>query len=112
MLTKPMTAASINAIILSLLDRGDSYGYLIIKQVRDLSGGAIDWPAGSLYPVLHRMKTEGLVESYWQQPTGERRRRDYHITDKGRRALGAANQQWLTVHNLLLQLWGPQPHLT
>jgi DNA-binding PadR family transcriptional regulator len=112
MLTKPMTAASINAIILSLLDRGDSYGYLLIKQVRDLSGGAIDWPAGSLYPVLHRMKTEGLVESYWQQPTGERRRRYYHITDKGRRALGAEKQQWLTVHNLLLQLRGHQPHLT
>ncbi len=108
-LSKPMTAASINAVILALLDRGDSYGYEIIKNVRALSGGAIDWPAGSLYPVLHRMRTDGLVESYWQQPEGERRRRYYSITAKGRKALGEEKAQWMTVHNLLMQLWGPDP---
>ncbi|HMB89497.1 MAG TPA: PadR family transcriptional regulator [Rhodothermales bacterium] len=113
MLSKSMTAASINAIILSLLEQGgESYGYLIIKNVRELSGGAIDWPAGSLYPVLHRLKTEGLVESYWNQPEGERRRRYYRITAKGRQALSAEKSQWFTVHNLLIQLWGPQPSLT
>jgi DNA-binding PadR family transcriptional regulator len=112
MLSKPMTAASINAIILTILDRADSYGYQIIKQVRDLSDGEIDWQAGSLYPVLHRMKTDGLVTAYWLQPEGERRRRYYRITDKGREALGAEKEQWFTVHNLLIQLWGPQTSLT
>ena len=107
-----MTAASINAVLLAILARGDSYGYEIIKQVRDLTDGAIDWPAGSLYPVLHRLKTDGLVESYWMQPEGERRRRYYRITEKGRKALGAEKEQWFTVHNLLMQLWGPQPSLT
>lgn len=112
MLSKPMTAASINAIILTILDRGDSYGYEIIKHVRDLSDGEIDWPAGSLYPVLHRMKTDGLVTSYWHQPDGERRRRYYRITAQGRTALSAEKKQWFTVHNLLIQLWGPQTRLT
>ena len=111
MLSKSMTGASINAIILALLNRGDSYGYLIIKSVRELTGGEIDWPAGSLYPVLHRMKTDGLVESYWKQPEGERRRRYYRITEKGRKALGVEKKQWFTVHNLLTQLWGPDPVL-
>lgn len=102
-----MTAASINAVLLAILDRQDAYGYQIIKRVRELSHGQIDWPAGSLYPVLHRMMTDGLVESYWHQPEGERRRRYYRITPKGKKALRAEQQQWYTVHNLLLQLWGP-----
>jgi DNA-binding PadR family transcriptional regulator len=104
-----MTGASINAIVLAMLDRGDSYGYLIIKRVNELSGGAIDWPAGSLYPVLHRMKTDGLVESYWKQPEGERRRRYYRITEKGRKSLQAEMNQWMTVHDLLVQLVGTKP---
>lgn len=110
-LSKSMTGASINAIVLAMLDRGDTYGYVIIKRVNELSGGEIDWPAGSLYPVLHRMKTDDLVESYWKQPEGERRRRYYRITAKGRKALEAEKKQWFTVHNLLEQLWGPQPDL-
>ena len=110
-LSKSLTAASITAIILGLLERGDTYGYRIIKNVRELSGGEIDWPAGSLYPVLHRMKADGLVDWYWIQPEGGRRRRYYRITSKGRRALGVEKEQWFTVHNLLVQLWGPEPGL-
>lgn len=112
MLSKSMTAASITPALLAILDRHDSYGYEIIQQIRDLSDGEIDWPAGSLYPVLHRMKSDGLVESYWRQPEGERRRRYYRITVKGRKALQAEKKQWLTVHNLLVRLWGPEPSLT
>ena len=112
MLSKSLTGASITPAVLAILARCDSYGYDIIQKIRELSDGEIDWPAGSLYPVLHRMKTDGLVDSYWRQPEGERRRRYYRITAEGRRALQAEKKQWLTVHNLLAQLWGPEPSLT
>lgn len=110
--SKSMTGASAQAIVLSILGRRESYGYEIIKEVDRLSDGAIEWAAGSLYPLLHRMKADGLVESFWVEKEGERRRRYYRITEKGRKALAAEKKEWLVVHNILAQLWGLQPSLT
>ena len=109
--SKAMTGASVQAIILSLLGHADSYGYEIIKKVHRLSGGEVEWAAGSLYPVMHRMMADGLVDAYWLEPEGERRRRYYRITPKGRKALEAERRQWMTVHGILAQLWGMQPGL-
>jgi len=105
MSTKSLTGASISAVILSILQNGDSYGYDIINQVRQRSGEEIEWKAGSLYPVMHRMQTNGWIEDYWHEPEGERRRRYYRITPKGVKALEQERQKWMTTHRLLLSLW-------
>ena len=105
MSTKSLTGASVSAIILSILSHGDSYGYAIIHKVRDLSGGDVEWAAGSLYPVMHRMKADGWIEDYWAEPEGERRRRYYKITAVGEVALAAEKKKWMTVHSVLTQLW-------
>lgn len=109
MSARALTGASAEPIVLSLLDRGDAYGYRIIHEVRRLSGGEMAWAAGSLYPILHRMKAAGLVTSYWEAPEGERRRRYYRLTPKGRRKLEAEKRRWLAAHNVLAQLWGLPP---
>ena len=106
MSSKSLTGASVTSIILSILLSGDNYGYSIIKRVRDLSGGKLEWGAGSLYPVMHRMKSQGLLDDYWVEREGERRRRYYKITQKGRLALEVEKQKWLTVHEVLAHLWG------
>ncbi|GAG59318.1 unnamed protein product [marine sediment metagenome] len=106
MSTKSLTGASITAVILSILQNGDSYGYDIISQVRERSGSQIEWKAGSLYPVMHRMQTNGWIEDYWLEPEGERRRRYYRITEKGRTALAQERQKWMMFHNILVGLWG------
>jgi PadR family transcriptional regulator len=105
MSTKSLNGASISAIILSILQNGDSYGYDIISQVRSKSGGQVEWAAGSLYPVMHRMKADGWIEDYWHEPEGERRRRYYKITIAGQKALAIERKKWMTFHNLLSQLW-------
>lgn len=107
---KALTGASAQTIVLSILEGGDNYGYQIIGRVLRLSDGEVEWAAGSLYPLLHRMKADGLIESYWVE--GERRRRYYRITPAGRRALDREKQAWLSVHRIFVQLWGLQPGLT
>ena len=104
MSSRSLTGASIHAIILSILKNGDSYGYDIIQQVRTLSNCEVEWAAGSLYPVLHRIKSRGWIEDYWVQPENERRRRYYKITLKGLRELERETREWMTIHNLLEQL--------
>ena len=109
---KALTGASAQTIVLSILDRGDNYGYKIIKHVHQLSEGAVEWAAGSLYPLMHRMKADGFVESFWVEGEGERRRRYYRITAKGRKALEKEKREWLSVHRIFVQLWGLQPSLS
>lgn len=109
---KALTGASAQTIVLSILERGESYGYQIIKRVNELSAGEVEWAAGSLYTLMHRMKAEGLVESYWVEAEGERRRRFYRITPKGVGALEKEKKDWLSVHNIFVQLWGLQPSLS
>lgn len=105
MSTKSLNGASISPVILSILKNGDSYGYDIIQQVKERTGGQLEWAAGSLYPVMHRMQTNGWITDYWFEPEGERRRRYYSITSKGLKALSAQRKDWMMFHNLLAGLW-------
>ena len=111
MLSKELVAASTVPLVLSLLFKGESYGYELIQKVRELSGGKIEWTEGMLYPVLHWMERENLIESEWRTAEdGGRRRRYYRIRKEGRKALRSEQQQWLAVHTTLLKLWKTKPH--
>jgi PadR family transcriptional regulator, regulatory protein PadR len=90
--TKDLTAASATPMVLGIIAAGDSYGYEIIKNVKTLSGGALEWSEGMLYPVLHRLEEGGLAESYWSGD--ERPRKYYRITEAGRLALAELRSQW------------------
>lgn len=63
MLRKELVAASAEPLILSLLSKGESYGYAIIQEVKERSGGKLNWTDGMLYPVLHRLEQRGLIKA-------------------------------------------------
>jgi len=109
MLSKELMAASTRPLILSILRRGESYGYQIIQDVKQLSGGNLEWSDGMLYPVLHKLQKEGLIESTWHQSEGGRKRKYYSITDSGVAELETAKNQWFSIHGVLEQIWGPVP---
>ena len=112
MLSKELVAASTVPLVLSVLTEGESYGYELIRRVRELSGGRIEWTEGMLYPVLHWMERERMIESEWRAAAGERRRKYYRLRKEGRTALKQEQQQWMTVHGALMKLWKTKPHLT
>ena len=109
MLAKDMVAASAKPLLLSILAEGESYGYEIIQKVRDISGGKIEWSDGMLYPVLHRMERDGLIESEWKEADSGRQRKYYYLSSNGRNVLKNERQQWLTVHHTLARLWNIKP---
>ncbi len=111
-LSKELVAASTVPLVLSVLSAGESYGYALIQRVSELSEGKILWTEGMLYPVLHWMEGEGLVESEWKESDAGRRRKYYRICKAGRKALQAEKQQWVTVNSTLTKLWKTQPGLT
>jgi PadR family transcriptional regulator PadR len=112
MLSKELVAASTVPLVLSVLTEGESYGYALIQRVLALSGGRIVWTEGMLYPVLHWMEKEKMIEADWREAETGRKRKYYRLRKEGRRALQAERQQWLTVHETLTNLWNTQPSLT
>jgi DNA-binding PadR family transcriptional regulator len=105
MISKNLTAASTKAIILGILRQGNSYGYLIIKKIKEISGGNINYSDGMLYPVLHRLEKEGLISSQWVMEGDTKPRKYYAITDQGKEALRVEKEQWLQVNTVLSTLW-------
>lgn len=103
---KDLVAASATPLVLAILDEGESYGYAILKRVRALSDGELDWTDGMLYPLLHRLNRLGYVTTEWRTPPEGRRRRYYSITDEGRSALAEHKRQWVTVTKALSDMWG------
>ncbi len=110
MLSKELVAASTVPLVLSVLAQGESYGYALIQRVRELSGGSIEWTEGMLYPVLHWMEREKLIEAEWREAETGRKRKYYRLRKEGRHALRNEREQWRSVNQTLTRLWKLQPH--
>ncbi len=91
-------------VILKLLSEKSTYGYEMIKLVNERTGGLFQWREGSLYPCLHRMEAEGLIQSFWQS-VEDKNRKYYAITKKGKKAaeekITEAKQFCSALNNLL-----------
>ena len=110
MITKELVAASTEPLILSLLSRGESYGYAIIQEIKKLSEDQMQWTDGMLYPVLHRMEDKGWINSRWKEAENGRKRKYYSIKKDGKAALEQHRTEWMLVHEVLTGL-GEERHV-
>lgn len=84
---------SLPLLILNILTRGASHGYRIAQQIKAQSEGVLDFKEGTLYPTLHSLEQQGLLEAYTTEENG-RPRRYYQITSRGRKELEKQRQEW------------------
>ena len=105
MISKALIAASTKPLLLSILMDGETYGYRIIKQMKVLSGGHLEWSFGMLYPVLHRLEKEGFIAAQWKKSERGRLRKYYRLTEAGREELDREKAQWLAVQGVFAKLW-------
>ena len=108
MFSKRLLAASLEPLMLSLLADGPKYGYEIIQCARRLSNDQIHWPNSKLYPLLHRLECDGLVEAFWQPSDSGPDRKYYRLTPKGQKALAATKKEWQSMNAIFAQLWEPE----
>lgn len=76
--------------VLALLSRGDSYAYEIASRLAD----AVDMGEGTIYPLMRRMQSEGLVATYLEESPSGPPRKYYKITDAGHERLAAQVAEW------------------
>ena len=95
-LNKEILKGHIDTLILAILEKKDSYGFEIAKNVLDET--TFELKDGTLYISLKRLESKGLIESYWQSSQGPGNRRKYYkITEEGVRNLDLKVQEWTFV---------------
>lgn len=83
----------LEGLILAVLGQRPLHGYAIALELRERSGGMLEVPEGTLYPVLHKLEKEGLIRSRWEVVNG-RRRRVYVPSSKAGRAVRERFDSW------------------
>ncbi len=101
---KELKGASVNLLILAILQKGDSYGYEMAAYLEKLSDGQLKWKAPSMYPVLKKMEETAIIESYWKIEEFDRPRKYYHILEKGTKLLEKERKDWELMHSLISKM--------
>jgi PadR family transcriptional regulator PadR len=98
---KEIMKGSIDILILSIIEKQDTYGYEIAKCIKERSEGLYSMGEGTLYPALKRMEGKELIRSYWQGDELTGKRKYYRITDRGKEVLNERICEWNKVTNLI-----------
>jgi transcriptional regulator len=85
---------TLDMLILKAISLEQLHGYGVLLRIKQISGGALDIPQGSLYPALYRLEHQGLIASEWGQSENNRRAKYYTLTALGRRRLREETAGW------------------
>lgn len=81
--------------VLNAISAGKIYGYDIVRKLRAVDGLVIS--EGTIYPILSRLKREGLVSTAIEESSQGPARKYYQLTDQGQRHLDTMNSHWLSI---------------
>jgi len=81
-------------VLLRLLAEGPSYGYQLVGEVAERSGGGLELASGTLYPLLYRLEEQGWVETEWEDAERGARRKYYRLTAAGAERLEELAVAW------------------
>src|SRR5262250_2699258 len=85
---------TLDLIVLQTLRWGPRHGYGIAQMIRASSRDVLQVDTGSLYPALHRLEQQNLVEAEWDISESRQRVRVYRLTAAGRKQLAAERSKW------------------
>jgi PadR family transcriptional regulator, regulatory protein PadR len=81
-------------LILRTLETGPNHGFAIARRIQQVSRSVLRVEQGSLYPALHRIELDGLIESYWGTTENNRKAKYYRLTRRGSRQLATETKRW------------------
>lgn len=108
MFSRELKKGSTELLILSLIEARPRHGYEIGKLIETRTGGKLKYRIPSLYPTLCRLEDRGWTKGRWVENSGERRRRYYQLTPRGRKALAEQRENWQQFIFAVQQVTGDQ----
>lgn len=107
---KSLITGSTTMLVLTLLNDGDKYGYEMINKLEEKSDATFVLKEGTLYPILHGLENDGMVESYTAETDNGRKRKYYRITAKGQRLLADKKKEWDLFTSKVNKVLGGEVH--
>src|SRR6185369_6033479 len=95
--TLELLKGTLDLLILRTLDPGAMHGSAIAERISQVTRGAFQVKAGSLFPALHRLEQESWIEGQWHESAEVRRVRSYSMTRDGRRQLAVEKKTWMRI---------------
>jgi DNA-binding PadR family transcriptional regulator len=92
--SKELLKGAADTLVLSAFADGEKYGYQVVRELENRSEGFFRLKEGTLYPILHRLESQGLLSARWQTMPNGSERRYYALTGAGRRMLSAKLTEW------------------
>jgi PadR family transcriptional regulator PadR len=97
---------TLDILILARLSRGSMHGFGIADYLHQVSD-ALHVDEGSLYPALHRLESQGLIQSEWGVSENNRRARFYELTPRGRKRAALEASNWRRMVDAVSQVIDP-----
>jgi PadR family transcriptional regulator, regulatory protein PadR len=91
---RELLKGSISLLLLSLLSRGEMYGYEMLQEASRRGASGLPLKEGTLYPALHHLEKKNLIQSEWRTGDNGRERKYYSLTARGRKAARDYERQW------------------
>jgi len=104
--TQNLARSCHESLILAILVDGPRHGYQLALEIEDRSGGSFHFNHGTLYPILHKLESDGFIDGSWAEPAGKRKRRQYALTAAGRKHLKRLRDGWNAYFESLFNVIG------
>ena len=105
---RELLKGSVSLVLLSLLSRGEMYGYEILQEASRRSANGFALKEGTLYPALHQLEKRDLIKAEWRTGENGRERKYYALTAKGRSQLIDKTAQWRRIAGAMARVLGPE----
>jgi PadR family transcriptional regulator PadR len=89
-----LVQGTLDMLVLKTLSRGSMHGYGIAQSIQQVSEDVLRVEEGSLYPALHRLELDGVIDSEWGLSGNNRRAKFYKLTPLGRKQLVRESDNW------------------
>jgi PadR family transcriptional regulator, regulatory protein PadR len=92
-----LVQGTLDVLILKALALQELHGMGVSRRIAQMTQGAFEVKAGSLFPALHRMEQAGWLTSSWGQAETNRRAKFYSLTHAGRKQLHSETERWARI---------------
>lgn len=92
--SRELLKGTADTLVLSTLLEGEKYGYQVVKEIEQRSDGFFRFKEGTIYPILHRLERQGLLQARWESGPSGVERRYYSLTASGSEALRDRISEW------------------
>lgn len=91
---QPVLPGTLDLLALKAISLGPAHGFAVMERIQRGSREVLQVEQGALYPALHRLEAQGLVEAEWGVSENKRRAKFYRLTAAGTRRLRSEQRNW------------------